>query len=333
MSKKAKKKIKSSPRTLLFKRISFLLFGFSLLFFPSNNWISKLRIAPSKNFSSEALGFNSPKVYDYPQFKGGDMPFDVSAVSAQLIDRDSGVVLFSKNEERKLLPASTVKIMTALVSLEHYDLKDVLRVRSSFPNGQDVGFKEGEIVSVEDLLSALLISSANDAAMVLARHYPGGLDSFVERMNSKAIELNLENSHFANPTGLDSDEEGNLLNNFSYSTAADLASLARFAILDESFLKIVSTSYQQIFDLSSGGAHSLYSINSLLGRFPGTKGIKTGWTEEAGECFVGYVERDGRGIISVVLKSDDRFGETERLVNWAFNNFSWEELESASLDQ
>ncbi|MBU1127183.1 D-alanyl-D-alanine carboxypeptidase [Patescibacteria group bacterium] len=333
MSKKSQKKVKLSQKTLLIKRASFFLFGLSLFFFPSNNWISRIRITPLGDSSVEVLGFNNPKVYDYPQFKGGEMPFDVSAVSVFLIDRDSGVVLFSKNEERKLLPASTVKIMTALVSLEHYNLEDVLRVRDSFSNGQDVGFKKGELVSVDDLLSALLISSANDAAMILAGHYPGGTEAFVKRMNSKAGELNLANSYFANPTGLDSDEEGKLFNDFSYSTAADLAVLARFAILDESFLKIASTSYQQISDLGNSVSHSLYNINLLLGSLPGTKGIKTGWTEEAGECFVGYVERDGRGIISVVLKSDDRFGETRRLIDWAFDNFSWQEFESASLGQ
>jgi D-alanyl-D-alanine carboxypeptidase (penicillin-binding protein 5/6) len=185
---------------------------------------------------------------------------------------------------------------------------------------------KGEAISVENLMYGVLVASANDAALVLAQNYPGGEQGFLAAMNNKAKELNLNDTYFANPTGLDSDEWGNLLPARSYTTALDLARLASWAMRNEVLAKMVATPQITVSDTSGKRQHQLYTINELLGYLPGIKGIKTGWTEEAGECLVSYTEREGRGIITVVLGSGNRFGETASLVDWAFSNHQWQKI-------
>jgi len=193
-------------------------------------------------------------------------------------------------------------------------------------NGQDIGLVEGERIIFKNLLYGLLVSSGNDVALVMARNYPGGEISFVKAMNQKAESLNLTHTYFANPTGLDSDPEGNLLTDFSYTSALDLARLAAEALKNQLLLEIVSTASMTINDVEGKISHQLNNINELLNYLPGMKGVKTGWTEEAGECLVGYTEREGHGVITVVLGSQDRFGETVKLTNWIFDNFRWQEI-------
>jgi D-alanyl-D-alanine carboxypeptidase (penicillin-binding protein 5/6) len=213
-----------------------------------------------------------------------------------------------------------------MVALEHYSFDDVLVVKNPDDEGQDMELLEDERITVKNLILGVLVSSANDAALVLAQNYPGGEETFVERMNQKAQELHLKDTFFANPTGLDSDENGDLLSIRSHTTALDLARLAAVALKNEKILEMVSTSYIEVKDISGEIAHPLYNVNELLGRLPGMKGLKTGWTEEAGECLIGYTEREERGIITVVLKSQDRFLETKKLVDWAFANHTWKDF-------
>ncbi len=272
----------------------------------------------------EEIDFPIPLASFYPlNINNVPAPF-LTAESAVVVDRDSAVSLFGKNEKEELLPASTVKIITAMVALEHYSFDDVLEVKNPDDEGQDMELLEDERITVENLLWGVLVSSANDAALVLAQNYPGGEGAFVKRMNQKAQELHLKDTFFANPTGLDSNEEGDLLPVYSYTTALDLARLAAVALRNEKILEMVSLSYIKVTDVSGEITHHLYNLNELLGKIPGMKGLKTGWTEEAGECLVGYTQRDNRGVITVVLKSEDRFGETKKLVDWAFSNHRWE---------
>jgi len=216
--------------------------------------------------------------------------------------------------------------MTALVSLDYYKLSDVLTVGKLEVNGETIKLVEGEKMTVENLLYGLLVASGNDAALVLAQNYPGGQINFVQAMNQKAQDLNLTHTYFANPTGLDSNKEGKILTDFSYTTALDLARLAAFALKNENFLRFVSTTNITISDIQGKIFHKLDNVNELLGKFSGVKGVKTGWTEEAGECLVGYTERDNHGLITVIMGSQDRFGETTKLVNWVFGNFQWQEI-------
>jgi len=317
------KKGKSDLTVLKIKRASLFLLGMSFFLFPSNNWYSVIQ-ATYQPPKTQPIDLEIPPVADYPvNFTGKLAPW-LSAHAAVVIDRDSGVMMFAKNEKSQLLPASTVKLMTALVALEHYHLDDVLIAREINFQGQDMELEEGERIAVSSLLAGVLVASANDAATLLAQDYPGGIRSFVEAMNEKAKELNLNDTYFTNPTGLDIDEKGNLLLDYSYSTALDLARLASVVLKHPIISEMVGTTAITVTDVSGEIKHPLYNINELVHWLPGMKGIKTGWTAEAKECLIGYVERDGRGVITVVLGSDDRFGETAKLVDWAFSNYEWQ---------
>jgi len=317
------KKGSSDFTVLKIKRAFLFLLGMVFFLFPSNNWYSIVQ-ATYQSPTTQPINLEIPTVADYPvNFTGKPAPW-LTARSAVVIDRDSVVVLFAKEEETQLLPASTVKLMTALVALDYYDLNQVLIAKELNYQGQDMELEEEEIISVKSLLYGVLVTSANDAATLLAQTYLGGTESFVEAMNQKAQELHLSKTHFVNPTGLDTDEEGNSLADYSYSTALDLARLASFALKNEVISEMVGTNQITVTDLTGEIKHKLYNINELLHWLPGMKGIKTGWTEEAGECLIGYVERDGRGVITVILGSEDRFGETARLVDWAFSNHEWQ---------
>lgn len=310
---------------LKIKRGFLFLFGFVFFLFPSNNWYSLIQ-ANYQPPLTQTIDLDLPLVVDYPNnFTNIQAPW-ITARSAVVIDRDSAVVLLAKNEQNQFLPASTIKLMTALVAKEHYDLNNVLVVEEINRLGQDMKLVGGEMMTVNNLLYGVLVSSANDAALVLAKNYPGGKQGFVKAMNDKAKELSLNKTYFANPTGIDIDENDNPLSNSSYSTSLDLARLASIVLKDPVLREMVNTREITVSDINGGFNHQLYNINELLHWLPGMKGVKTGWTEEAGECLVGYVERDNRGIITVVLGSQDRFGETARLIDWAFSNHQWEEV-------
>jgi D-alanyl-D-alanine carboxypeptidase len=307
------------------KRGFLFVFALSFFLFPSQNWYATVQ-ADYRLPQTQSLNFPLSAVANYPVNFTQIPPPSLTARSIAVVDRDSSVLLYGRNEKLQILPASTVKIMTALVALEHYSLNDVLTAHNINGEGQDIKLIEGEKITVKNLLYGLLVASANDAALVLAENYPGGKIGFVQAMNQKAQELNLTKTYFANPTGLDSDEEGKMFSDFSYTTASDLARLAAFALKNETFLEIASTQSITISDVYDEIFHQLENINQLIGKFPGMKGIKTGYTEEAGECLVGYTERDGHGLITVIMGSQDRFDETVKLTDWVFANFHWQEI-------
>ncbi len=246
-----------------------------------------------------------------------DFPI-LTAQSVIAVDLDSGVTLYEKNPDNKLLPASTTKIMTALVALDHYPKEYVLEVGNVSVIGQKMGLISGEKITVENLLYGLLVFSANDAAEVLAASYPGGRQLFIEAMNLKAQELYLTKTHFENPTGLDSANH--------YSTARDMVRLAEVAMRDPFFAQIVATSEKTVTSVDGQFVHRLRNINELLRTVEGVKGVKTGWTANARENLVTYIKRDGRSILIGILGSQDRFGETKELIDWVFENYSWESV-------
>ncbi len=234
----------------------------------------------------------------------------VSAKNIFIIDPLSQAVLLQKSADQSVFPASTTKMMTALVVLDNFSLDRVITVIQSYPIGQHIGFKPGETLTVEQLLFALLVQSGNDAAEILAENFPGGRPAFIDAMNTKAAELNLIHTHFANPTGID--EPGH------YSSAADLARLATVAMKNPEFARIVSTENTIVSN------HVLTNINELLGKVPGVLGVKTGFTDGAGQSLVTLVNRDNHPVILVVLGSLDRFGDSEKLINWVYSNYYWE---------
>ena len=312
-------------RSIEIKRGFLFFLGLAFFLFPSHNWYSIVQANDQPSLIQET-DLELPPVADYPVNETGIQAPWLTARAVIVLDRDSAVVLLAKNEETQLLPASTVKLMTALIARENYPLDEVLRVEGISQLGQDMKLVEGEMITVESLLFGVLVASANDAALLLAQHDPGGREAFVKKMNERAQELSLKKTYFADPTGLDIDQENNLLLDSSYSTALDLARLAVEVLKREPLKEMVATKEVVVTDVSGKIKHPLYNINQLLFWLPGMKGVKTGWTEEAGECLVGYVERENRGIITVVLGSQDRFGETAKLVDWTFTNHRWEKI-------
>lgn len=243
----------------------------------------------------------------------------LSAQAALAYDLDSGITLYEKNADSPLLPASTTKIVTAIVAMEHFSAEDIVRVEKVTVPGQKMGLVAGEEIRVEDLLYGLLIFSANDAAEVLARNYPGGREAFIVVMNLKAKELGLENTLFENPTGLDGGGHA--------STARDLVRVADVAMRMPEFAEMVGTKERYVTSIDKSVAHRLVNLNELVGEVEGVLGVKTGWTENARENLVTYVERNDRKIMLALLGSQDRFGETEELIEWIFENYEWEEIE------
>jgi len=248
-----------------------------------------------------------------------DVTFPIlSSQSVMAIDLDSGVTLYEKDPLRALFPASTTKIATALVVLDEYDLEDVVRIQKPNKEGQSMNLVYGEEITVENLLEAMLIYSANDAAEALAQFYPEGREEFINLMNQKVESLGLINTHFTNPSGFDDPNQ--------FSNVRDLTILSREAIKNVKFLEIVGTKEKEVTDVSGKIVHNLKNTNELLGSVDGVAGVKTGWTEAARENLVTYIRRDGRNIMIAVLGSQDRFGETKELIDWIFENYSWKEV-------
>lgn len=266
------------------------------------------------------LPFAVPTPAPYPTNITGRYPaYEITATGVVILDVDSGVYLYKRNEEELLAPASTTKILTALVALDTYQLDDVVTVKTIANDGQVMGLVPGERITVENLLYGMLIQSGNDAAYALADHYNGGAEKFVAAMNEKAQALHLTKSHFTNPVGYDNPNHT--------MSPMDLARLASIALSNKTIAKMVAIPQITISDVTHTYFHSLKNVNELLGKIPGVGGIKTGWTEEAGENLVTLLDRGGHRLIFVVLKSRDRFGETAKLIDWVFANYQWQVFE------
>jgi D-alanyl-D-alanine carboxypeptidase len=297
--------------------LSFVLISTSAISISSQT--DYFKIDTQKVLKEVNAKFLGKKYSDLPVLKDGATFPIISAQSAVAIDLVSGVSLYEKDPNKKLLPASTTKIMTALVALDTYDLDQILKVGKINVVGQKMGLVWGEEIKFIDLLKGLLIFSANDAAEVLALNHPAGRDVFIGLMNKKAQDLGLKDTHFENPTGLDG-------NGGQYSTTRDLVILSKQAIKNPFFKEIVAIKNETVKSVDGKYIHRLININKLLGEVDGVYGVKTGWTENARENLVSYLERDNRKIMIAVLGSSDRFGETKELIKWIFDNYSWEEV-------
>ena len=215
-------------------------------------------------------------------------------------------------------PASTTKLMTAIVALDVFKPDDLVTVSDPIASGRVMGLINGEKITVENLLYGILVHSANDAAFVLASFHPQGVEGFVRAMNDKAQLLSLDNTHFANPAGFDDVKQ--------YTTAFDLTRLSLYALNQPTIAKMVGIPSIVVADDAFVHFHPLANVNKLLGVMPGVAGMKTGWTENAKENLVNLTKRDGHRILTVILGSDDRFGETVTLTNWLFANYNWIDL-------
>ncbi len=249
----------------------------------------------------------------YPEFKVPINP-DISAKAVVVMDKDSKVVLFSKNPNLLFSMASTTKIMTALVALDYYKINDILTVETEKVEGVNVGFGIGERLFFEDILYAMLLPSGNDAALALAQNYPGGEEAFIKKMNEKTKLLRLANTNFADPIGLEDSRD--------YTTPLDLARLASIALENEIFAKIVATKTWEITDIAGGNKYFLKNLNQLLG-IQGVNGIKTGYTTEAGQVLVTSKKEGERTLIIVIMDSQDRFLDTSKLLYEMSENINY----------
>lgn len=248
-------------------------------------------------------------------------PPQFSATAVLAMDLDTEQIFFQKNIHQRLSPASTTKIMTALVSVEYFKPSDVLVVfPEALVGGSTMGLSLYEKLPYRSLLYGMLLNSGNDAAFTIAANYPGGTDAFIKQMNSKVAEMGLNNTHFQNPAGFDGENH--------YSSAWDLARIAIKSVDNYQLARVVGTKETYVSssaDASRSGvkkSHYLKNLNKLLSE-EGVIGIKTGYTERAGENLVTLVSRDNHKVLTVVLNSQDRFGETKALIDWIYQNFSW----------
>lgn len=229
---------------------------------------------------------------------------EVSAAAAVLMDADSGRLLYDKNGEKRMLIASTTKLMTALVALEQGGLQQEITVTGGhMAEGSSMYLRPGEKLTLEMLLYGLLLSSGNDAALAVTECM-GGAVPFVARMNEKAAELGMENTHFANPNGLDDEAH--------YSTAEDMAKLAAAAMDDPVLRRVASTRTARI------GGRTLTNHNKLLSRVEGCVGLKTGYTKAAGRTLVSCAERDGVRLVAVTLQDGDDWNDHASLYEQGF---------------
>ena len=241
---------------------------------------------------------------------------DLSAQSALLVDVDLGMVIFQKNPHSRLNPASITKMVTAINALKTYPVDEVVTVKVAYPIGKNMGLQAKEKISIENLIYGLLVDSANDAAFVLAGQDQGKTKIFIDQMNQLVRRLGLTETHFVNFDG--EDDQGH------YSTAWDLSHLARWALGDSIFAEAVKTKEITVWDVEEKISHHLENTDELLGVAPEIKGIKTGWTPIAGECFLGLIQLKNHRLISVVLNSRERFGDTQRLINWSKKSIIWQ---------
>ena len=273
---------------------------------------------------SFSVNFNS--VYATPS---------VLSESAVLIDANSGTILAQKNADKKMYPASLTKIMTAILAIEMGELTDVITVDDDTPfeiYGSHIALEEGEILTLKDLLHALMLPSANDAASTIAKHYGGSLDGFVKLMNQKAKDLGAFNTNFNNPHGLHD------LNH--YSTAADMALITQYAMKNETFKKIVATTKYEIQTTNKKDEPRYFTtLNKLLFNtgynqilvdgvyispyYEYATGAKTGYTPEAGNCLVATATKDGTELIAVTMKgiSLEMYQDVHNLFNYGFKEY------------
>ena len=238
----------------------------------------------------------------------------VSAKSAYAIELDGNEVIFEKNADLKLGMASTTKIMTAIVAIENAPLDKVIKIPTEAIGieGSSIYLQEGEELTIEQLLYALLLESANDAAVAIAVSVGGTVDNFVCMMNEKANSLCLENTHFTIPHGLDDDNH--------YTTAKELAVLAGYAINNPIFYDIVST-YKYVIPLGKDGSRVLVNHNRLLRTYDGAIGIKTGFTKKCGRCLVSCAEVDGVRRVAVTLNAPNDWNDHKEMLDLGFSTY------------
>ena len=242
-----------------------------------------------------------------PAFATNKNSAEADGIAEIAMELESGTVFHGKNENQRLPMASTTKIMTALIVAEECDLSEIIEVPAQAVGveGSSIYLKEGERISVKDLLYGLMLRSGNDAASALALHCGGTIENFVNLMNERAKEIGALGTHFANPSGLPDDSH--------YTTAKDLCNIARVAMSNPVFSEVVSTKTYR------GDFRCFVNKNKLLSNLDGANGVKTGYTEKAGRCLVSSAKRGNMDVVCVVLNCYDMFERSKKIIEDCFN--------------
>lgn len=269
---------------------------------------------------SEQEGGESSEQLD-EQSKITDTKLSLHANSALLLDASNNRVLYERNGFKRMSMASTTKIMTCIVTLENADLNDVVEVSSYAARMPDVqlNINTGEKYYLKDLLFSLMLESHNDVAVAIAEHVGGSVEGFATMMNDKARKLGCENTNFITPNGLDA--EGH------YTTARDLAVIASYAVKNDKFIEITNTTSHSFKEIGKGRSFTVTNKNKFLYMMEGAIGVKTGFTGDAGYCFVGAIKREDKFLISVVLgcgwppNKSLKWSDTKELMNYGIKNY------------
>ena len=291
--------------------VLFAFYTLLFLFYPGDSYYFHIFAYNRQLFNQQAQKTDI-KINPIPYLKYSYYP-EISAEGVYVVDLPSFTPIMKRNEHEHLFPASTTKIITALVAYDVYKPDEIITVKQTISEGQIMGLVQNEKITVENLLYGVLVYSGNDAAYVLADNY--GEQKFLDLMNKKALSLNMKDSHFTNPAGFD--------DNSQLSSPFDLALAARELLKNKFLSKIVSIKEITISDVDFKYFHKLSNVNQLLGEIQGIGGLKTGYTENAGENLVSFYKKNSHQFIIVILRSQDRFEDTKKIVKWIEENVDY----------
>lgn len=283
---------------------------------PREGWINAEDIGPSGAPTVEWFAGVAPSergLAGLPRRVSEEWPAAISGQGAIVMDAQSGAVLFGKNARRRVAMASLTKMVTAIVAIEQGRLDD--RITTDIDSlkmaiemeSTVMGLKPGDVVTLETLLYGLMLPSGNDAAVAIAKHISGSESRFVDQMNAKVRELGLEDTQFKNPHGLDAAGH--------FSTPYDQAVIARYGFTNPTFTRLAAAKEY------SGDGFQLWNTNRLLWNYPGADGVKPGFTDDAGSALAASATRDGRRVITVVIKANSAAIDCSPLLDWAFKTF------------
>ncbi|MDK2984673.1 MAG: hypothetical protein PWQ96_315 [Clostridia bacterium] len=277
------------------------------------------------------LSLTAPVIAADVKTEENRIKIDIKAESAILMDANTGQILYSFNENKKWYPASMTKLMTLIVAIEavkngqaSFEDEVVTSENAASYGGSQLYLEPGEKFSLWEMLTAVIIASANDASVAVAEHIAGSEEAFVDLMNKKAKEIGCQNTHFVNSHGLHDDNH--------YTTALDMAKIARYSLKFPETLKLTSLKYHKFRDEPKT---ERYSLNKLLWWYPGADGFKTGTTSIAKRNLVSTCKRDGLRLIAVVMGAEERrghFTETMKLLNTGYRMYAFKEFYSANYE-
>lgn len=282
-------------------------------------WQKRCALAIAVIFSAALAGANSAELKQGGVNGSGKVsclePPKLTAMSALLVDVRTGTVLYELNPTRRSYPASLTKLMTALLIVERGNLDELVTVpkEATLVGESSAGLKEGELVTLRQLLYLALVRSANDACVAAAIRIAGSVEAFIKMMNERAVELGAQDTHFCNPHGLHHKDH--------YTTALDLLRITMAALSYEEIRKAVSTIVFEMSPTNKSQARVFKNRNRLLWEYEGADGVKTGYTIPAGRCLVATATRNDWQLMAIVLKSEDAFKDAKALLDFGFSTF------------